>query len=307
MDSDDEDLSLVAPHRREEIRRRIHVVKNYLKDPGLHNAENAATELGLSLSSFYNLANAWADHKAELLQGAGRERERKNTLTSEQRVILQNVAKNIKSPILQRAIDQAINLGKQQNVSMPSWNTMRVHLRRMMERSLPEGSFAIGSTIALDHVAVDIPVKEGEIVTMPIAAVVLRIDDGEILGVNLTVDGPSPNSAWLALQIAILKLEASGQLENQTIALECFQGDEWKKLLEKLLPADFAVKAIERDKLGRKGPAAAFMPQRHVGITVKPRITGYPRIRRKPTIPADAQAMTIAEANAFIQERWLHR
>ncbi|MDR6831850.1 MULTISPECIES: hypothetical protein [unclassified Sphingopyxis] len=303
MNSDDPDLSLVAPHRRDEVRRRIGVLSAYVKNPSVKAAKDAAADLGLSLTSFYTLVRAWSERRAELLPGAGRSRQRKDDLTEDQRNIFEEVAKNAQTAVLQRAIENAEKLAKARGVAMPSWNTARRHLRKLIGARLSNTSIAAGATYAVDYVALDVPVKDGTLIIMPVAAIVLRIDDAAIVGVDLSSAGPSPKNAMSAIEMARSSILRDGTLET-VLALEIFPGDEWRSFLEGLRGLPVKLRVFEREALGRKGPAATMLPAKIAGISLKPRLAGRDRQRRLATLPAGAEPLTLADANAFVRERW---
>ncbi|ONF96271.1 hypothetical protein [Sphingomonas jeddahensis] len=305
MDSDEPNLRLVAPHRREEVSRRIRVLRGYLKAPGLAAAKAASAELGLSLSSFYNLARAWSSmQQPEMLQGAGKPRHRRDELSDEQRDIFEEVSKTTTETVLQRVIDQASELGAARGVEMPSWNTSRTHLRKLLGARLPDTSFAAGATFAIDHVALDLPVKDGDRVTMPVASLVLRMDDASVVGVDLDLDSPSAMAARTAVAIARSTMVADITPEAM-LAAEVFPGDEWQRLADDLRDMPLKLRLFDRERLGRKGPAMTMLAERIAGIRIKPRLAGRARDQRPATLPAGATPLSLNEAKALVLERWI--
>lgn len=305
MDSDDNDLSLIPPHKRDEVRRRIRVLNSYLKAPSVKAANASAADLGLSLSSFYNLARAWKAARADMLPGAGRPRQRKDELTSDQRSVLEKVAKESSAKHLERSVEDALSMAKQLEVVMPSVSSIRRHLRRMTLRDLPADSFAFGSMFAVDHVAVDLPVEDGDRVTMPVAAIVMRMEDAQIVGCHLTLEGPSPDSVRKALFYAGL-IRSEETNEEVSLALEAYPTDDWKVLTAELAQMSFHLTVSERKSLGRKGPAL-LLPESIQGIKIKPRLAAREQHRRQPTVPAGAMPLTIEDANELVRARWRER
>ncbi len=303
MDSDEPNLSVVAPARRDEVRRRIKVLRGYLAAPSVKAANAAADELGLSLSSFYNLVRAWKSGKPEQLPGAGRPRERKNELNEAQRQLISNVAAQKPTLVLERAFEMVEKLGGERGVPLPSPSTIRNHLSKAMGPRIAENSFAKLSTFAIDHVAVDLPVEDNAAHIMPIAAIVLRVSDGTILGVNLTLDGPSPTSVATAVIAAASTLASASS--SETLALEIFNAPGWEPLVADLSRLPLELRLHQRDTVGRSGPASTLLPKRLGGIAIRPRLVSRSRGERRASVGVGTDALTLDQANILIRARWM--
>lgn len=304
MNSLDHNLSFVPPGRRDEVRRRIQVLTTYLKAPGVAAASAAATDLGLSLSSFYNLARAWETGRPEMIPGAGRPRSRKDKLSDKQRDIIREVARRTPKLLLQRAIEEVVKLGASRGVTMPSSGNLRLQIKKEMGPRLAADSFAQNSTFVIDHVAVDMPVQDETGQSMPIAAVVLRTEDGVIMGVNLTLDGPSPASVAAAVVAAAATIAVT-EVATNMLAIESFDGPGWAPLVDDLARLPVLVHVSHRHRLGRTGPAATLLPTRIGGIAVRPRLAARERAERPATLAAGTAPLTLDEANQLIRARWL--
>jgi len=309
MDFEEHDLSLVAPHRRAEVRRRIRIIKEYISNPGLEAAQKAAGELGMSESSLHLLVRAWRQiGRADALVGSGAPRKARDQLKPEQKRIIRRVADDFSGGVIQRAVERAQALGIAEGIRMPSVNALRNHLKKEIGQRVPEDSFAYGADFAIDHVAVDLPINAGSnapFPVMPIATLVLDVANGTVLGLNLGLDeGDLLASTAFALVSAFNNGFPVFGDRQPRLALELLLGSSWDRLASAIEQLPFEPSIVRRKSLGRKGIAAALLGDVHHGVRLRPRLTLKAPERREATLLVDAKPLTIEFANDYLRSRW---
>lgn len=309
MDFEEHDLSLVAPHRRAEMRRRIRIIKEYISHPGVEAARKAAKELGMSESSLHLLVRAWRQvGRADALVGSGAPRKIRDQLRPEQKRIIQTIAEEYAGGVIQRAVEQALAQGATEGIQMPSVNALRNHLKKAIGRRVPADSFAYGADFAIDHVAVDLPIDAapgGTEPVMPIATVVLDIANATVLGLNLSLD---VDSLLASTAFALVNAFSDGFPvfggRQPRLAMEQLPGDRWDRLSKAVEQLPFEPMFVQRPSLGRKGVAAALLGDVHRGVRLRPRLTLKPLIQRLATLPAGATPLAIDLADEHLRSRW---
>jgi len=302
-------IEFVAPHRRDEILRRIRVIRRYLSEPTRALALASAEELGVHVVTFYNLARAWKEsHRADQLSGSRRPPRRRDHLSSAQHGVINQAVLDRPGERLERIYECAVEIGTDRGVALPAVATMRKYIRLALAGRLPPGSHADGADIVVDHCAVDIAV-EGPTgrPCMPVAALVMAVPGARVLGSALSLDAPDVGATAEALARAFDRLaEAKGRSRKGDIvvALETFGGDEWERLAATLKTDGVVVRIRRRQRIGDAMTTSGLIGRERAGIRIRPRLAKLPFHERTATLAAGASPLNIAEAAEMLSSRW---
>lgn len=217
------DLTFVAPHRRDEVLRRIRVLERFIARPGRAMAEGCAADLGIGVVQFYNLVRAWrAYRQPERLAGAGRPRMRKSFASTEQQRLVAQASAELPDATLHAIASRAIALGRSAGIAMPSPNSIRKMVELSAIRRLAPASPANGADVVVASCAVDIPVANGGSPTMPVATLVISTaSPPAVLGLALAMGDHDPATLANCLaEAAPTILGITGPERRPVIALD---------------------------------------------------------------------------------------
>lgn len=298
------DLSLVDPERREEVARRIVEVEEYLKAPGRVAAELAAARLGLRISMFLNLVRTWKnDPRAERLAGATRRRStprRTDGPTPAQLAVIRGTEAEMPDDmLLGRVVKQIYANADSLGAAMPSRPTVQAYaakFRRSRLAGLPSG---VG--IAIDHCAVDVPVRWRNATVMPLATVVLDLESRRVIGATLDPVAPGPRTTALALLDAVARIERVADEPTGEIPVEIDRDSrpEWSELL----------RIVDANGLNRSGRDAERLPGGMRTIRLMGKDVNGVRFRARMTHKAPEErirtgfAAEIHDAQQFVRAR----
>ena len=301
---DDDDLSLVAPHRRAEVRRRLQAVKRYDAKPTLTEGKAAAAAAGISLQTLYALVRTWrrTGQPADLL-GSGRPKKRRDELGADRKRIIEEAVEAIGGSDVEAIVDRVIEGANAKSVPMFGRQVLRKHVRNVLGSRVPEGSFAQDAPYAIDHVAIDLPVlfQDGT-VAMPILTTLIDLRRPAVLAVDLHPGHPDmAATAWTA----VAAFEGGFPKPGDALAYEEYPGEDWKRLGNAMRDLGVDLRVAPRAKPGRTSIAVEVLGDRYRGIWLKPRSTLKPLKDRKSTaLPANV-AIERDEAVEILRGRWM--
>lgn len=302
-------LGDLPPHVRDEVLRRVAVIKRYIADKSRANAEACAAELGLGVVHFKKLVHVWELHgRADRLPGAEWPKTKSVATTAEQLAILKEASEAAPADTVEAVVRVAAGLAAARGVKMPSRGTMRDRVIELRQRDAPEQVFGHDCHLVVLYAALDLPIEVDGTPTMPVAA--LAVDPGtrQVLGIGLSPDGPDPLAAAAALRDAAGRLPITAasiaEAGRLRIAMDALPGPGWPCLIDALSQAGAEV-AGEKRSAPRRDLATAYLGRRVGGIDVKPRFATRPAADRKPYIESGQVALTLGQALDFAYRRMI--
>lgn len=302
-------LGHLPPHVREEVLRRVAVIKRYVADKSRRHAEACAAELGLGIVHFKKLVHVWELHgRADRLPGAEWPKTKSVATTAGQFAILKEAADSAPTATVEAVVRVAAGIAKERGVAMPSRGTMRDRVIELRQRDAPERVFGHDCDLVVLHAALDLPTDIGGASSMPVAALVVHPPTRHVLGIGLSTDRPDPLATAAALRDACGRLPiaaspavAAGKLR---IAMDTLPGSDWISLGGALLQAGAEIVGETR-VTPRRDLATAYLGRRVGGIEVKPRFATRPIADRKPYIESGQLPLTLAQALEFASKRMI--
>lgn len=293
-------------HVREELLRRVSVIKRYIADKSRINAEAGAAELGLSIVHFKKLVHVWELHgRADRLPGAEWPKMKSTATTDKQFAVLREASDAAPDSTVEAVVRNAAQLATARGIKMPSRGTMRDRVIEMRQREAPGPVFGHDSHLVVVHAALDIPV-DAQGVTMPVASLAVHPGTRQVLGIGLSVMGPDAHATAVALRDALDRLpmsaipnSANGQVR---IAMDTLPGNRWSGLKDTLTDAGGQVAGDNR-AVPRRDLATVYLGRRVGGIEVRPRYATRPVAERHPYMESGQTPLTIAEALDFAMKR----
>ena len=178
----------VDPARLGEIRRRITLVKTYLRSPrSAGDREVAAGKLGITPGQFGRLVRAWQQSgSAQEIHGSGRSNGRprvSNRLDTATRTVLEQAIlesdPDVRAATLLEVVRQRCAA---QGIKPPAPNTVTQHLKRAREAGLAAG---LGERrIAVVQCGFRFPVHHDGAVARPLALLAVAIPEGAIIALE---------------------------------------------------------------------------------------------------------------------------
>ncbi len=297
------DMTFVAPHRREEVLRRIEVLESYKGGPKTKtDAVAAATRLGIGLSQFYVLLKSWvALGRPELLAGASAPRARRTNATNAQIRLIERARRSAagasSSTIAALALARAARAG----IPMPSARTIR-KIIEMDQIGIPPRTLPPNADIVLLETVIDIPVR-ADVATgaaMPIATLLIALHPVEVVAVALSMERGDAVAARRAINGAM----RSGHLiVPKTIAIPDADTPEWTDLTMRLADAGFRVQQFRMPGTRTLNPAVHLIGRKPVGLRLVPGLNDKPAAQRRSTRHAGDQPIDISEAERVVAAR----
>jgi len=323
MDSND-DLTFVAPHRRDEVRRRIRHIKEFIAAPGRAAAERHAASLNLNYVQFYRLVKVWrAAGRPEALAGAGRSWSRSGPLSEEHRGLLDEIAALMLNATATGIARQAIQEARRRGLAPPSQVTAKKYITSILQKTTPATGLLKGIDIVIEHAAVDLPVTCGcAVPTMPVATLTIEVngpDGARIIGVALSCGNPDASAVARSLMGALDRSVSHGIAPPDVLLdgqqPQAITGFAPRLLVDEnlagpwaLLLNTIAAAGIERSGRGRDDNRSRhflgrLLPRKPGGIWFHP-IKAYRKPSDRPAkLRAKSVSMSCSEALRFLNER----
>ncbi len=294
-------LAFVRPERRALVERRIAVLERHraLAKPTLADAEHAATELNITVNSFYRLLSAWtARRDPKTVPGAGR--PRRNTghwPHPADEFVRETLDRLPRGRPHNRYVEAITAAAQEQGVDMMSASALKRLLRELVAEPPITGIF-------IDHCAVAIPVEGPSGPAMPIATVIGDGDGGRIAAAVLRMEPVSPASVIAVLQHALAKDVVTNSERRVVVHADAGLAGGWTALWSSI--ATHGIDRVGEDwriiwggRLGR-----SLMVPQLLGIASKPRFVTLPAERRPIGIHDDLdEVLSIKTAQAYIDDR----
>lgn len=220
------DLSEVDPLRHAEILRRIGIIESYLAIDQSTSIETAkhASDIGLSLPSFYRVAKSWRLHRnPAVLPGAGSwgaKRTWRNGVSAEAKAIVANVIAQLGVSASQAAIHKAVcERCEVAAIAAPSRGAVWTYV--MDARAAPDHPLAGEPRLVVGRCWAQLPTDVEGTLTLPEISIAIVLPERLVLGIDLSFDQHAPASAALSLGQA---LDALGTLARH-LPIEMDIGD----------------------------------------------------------------------------------
>ncbi|EZP49943.1 hypothetical protein BW41_03268 [Sphingomonas sp. RIT328] len=303
---DEVDLTGVFPSRREEIRRRVGLIRRYLEiaRPSLDDDRRLADELGLSIQGSLRLVAAWRQHgRAAALPGARHAFRLPHRLNpSIDPVVETTIDEAIDSMGLQvrpadlvRAVaDRCEEIGRPR----PADQTIAARLMRRRHEEIPMAGDT-PTSLVLDHTAVSLPVlDDAGRRRLPILTFAALMPSGFVVGHELTMQRPNPQ---VTASVLFQALEAEGGARVRLeMAADATPG--WLHLLGVLATA-----GVER--IGRSaapvpsiGAARVVFGDAISEVRIRPRHTHRPASIGKTVREGRMQPFVLGDARSAMED-----
>lgn len=296
------DFSRVAPHRRDEVARRIEIIERYVARET--SRREAIAQLGLTEVSFWILVRGWLDNgRPEALMGSGKERKKVDSVSDAQRQLISDAEAAARTQSVSQVMERARRLAELRGVGLPGVTTMKTLIGEIRRgRGLrPEGV----RDVLVTHCAIDVPVRHAEHgVVAPIAALVLDIRrEATVLGMSLSTEAPSSSSAAAALLDALSAdyLPQSQALNECRVLVGASGG--WSNLEEALQGANLPLYFMPaRPRSWRE--IVGLLGLRPGGIRLKPDLTERLESERVAHVPQGGTSLDLQDADAILRGRF---
>lgn len=300
------DLTFVAPHRREEVLRRIGIIERYLEEPTRAVAERSAKEMGVNVVHIYNLARIWRETgRPEALPGAGRPSKRRRQVAPRVDRLIARAVRDAPDGKVEPIVARVLVLGDRENIELPGISTIRKYVAEAMKGRLPAESFAANSDWLIDSCAVDLPVAmPGGQIVMPIATMVIDVASATVLSVVLDIAGPPAGSAGRALLKLIGGERGDSLGRKPRIAIEGYPDEDWPTFFNLLTEAGFDVQYRDRKSTAPAEAAPRLLGSWKAGVRLRPRATRRKFELRPATLVEGRPPLGIDVAEQLIQGRW---
>lgn len=299
----DYDLTFVAPHRREEVVRRIRVVEQFIVKPGRAAAERGAAELGIGITLFYALARIWRETRSPAqMIGASRPRQRHSRLAAEQQVKIEAAIRELPDGSVQAIAVRAIELGKAAGVTMPALNSIRKAVELRRAGTLSSASPAAGADVVVTTCAIDLPIlSDDSMPSMPLLTAVIEIGPPPtVRGLVLSVAGDQPAIARALLDALRGWRSRSGHTPKLAFGPPA---DGNATLLEALAAAGLTVRTMPQTPQSVMHDAVALLGRKPAGFRLLPSLTTRSPAQRIPTLAAGASPLPLNEAEQLLRSR----
>lgn len=296
------DFSRVAPHRRDEVARRIGIIERYVARE--ITRREAIDQLGLTEVSFWILVRGWLDNgRPEALMGSGKERKKVDSFSETQRQLISDAEAGARTQSVSQVMERARRLAELRGVALPGVTAMKTLIGQIRRsRGLrPEGV----RDVLVTHCAIDVPVRHAEHgVVAPIAALVLDIRrEATVLGMSLSMEPPSSSSAAAALLDALSAdyLPQSQELNECRVLVGAGAG--WSNLEDALQGANLPLYFMPaRPRSWRE--IVGLLGHRPGGIRLKPDLTERPEGERAAHVPQGGTSLDLKDADAILRGRF---
>lgn len=293
------DMSGVAPHRREEVRRRIEIVDRFLD--GEISRDEACEKLAMSQASFYRLYRAWrTSRRADLVGSSGSKRKPNYPVSDEQKKVIEDAEDALSDSSMTKVVARAFELGKDRGVKMPGRANIRNHASELRRA---RGLLPAGVTdIVLEFCALNVPVVHptGGLVA-PIMCVLIEVSQAPIvLGLTLSLDGRSPQQAALTLLDAIARADSERDRPIRRLELPENGSESWAVLREALEDAGVVVRSTAIRPRASPLTVVKLLGKRPAGIELLPNFTGRSAAERAVRIKWRGDPIELHDAEDLV-------
>ncbi|MBX9860501.1 MAG: hypothetical protein K2Y20_13070 [Sphingomonas sp.] len=300
------DLSFVAPHRRDEVLRRIAVLEQFAAKPGRAAAQRGASKLGLGMTQFYRLAKVWLKHrKPERLAGAATARPRKTFATPEQIRFVELAVSDRPHDSVAGIASCAVEMAASAGVPMPSINSVRKIVEMKRVARVAPNSPAAGADVVVATCAIDVPVVavDGSL-TMPVATmVILALPKPRVLGLVLSFESGRAATVACALIGVCNSSRTPSQATMPVIAIERGRGPNWSELFHVIAAAGAEIRPMGARAHSVMNDAVALLGRKPAGFRLVPDVTAKPVNLRRPRLAAGATPLSLTDAESLVRGR----
>jgi len=295
------DLSKVAPHRHDEVMRRIGVLEAYLAKQ--MDSAQAIKEIGLAPSTFWWLLKIWRTNKRpEALFGTGSKERRRTPISEDQMAVLVEAEQSLPQAPDTKVIKKAEEIASAKGVDLPGlWNMKKAIVSIRSERGLrPEGQ----GEILVVSTALKIPVRSREDdVAAPILTMVLGIEKTPIyLGMALSLDTPGPRHAAAALLDALSHPQDEAAWKPIHLRIITGPEPEWAAVVDALQGLEVPV-VPEAAAPRSSRELNKVIGNKFGGILIKPDLTFRSPEKRQVPLPPGGQAIDLSDAELIVRDR----
>lgn len=240
------DMSEVAPHKRQEVLRRIEIIESYLS--GQITSNLAVEKLGMSVPSFWRLLRAWRKGKRPGdIDGSGRNPKPKRPISEDAKRIIEEAEQSLAEASFAKVVERAMKLGRERGVTMPTEKKITTHAKesRRSRGLRPEGI----SDLVLEFCAIDVPTLHADL--GPVAPIMCVLVDVRrtpvILGLTLEFEGRTAAQAARTIADAIARADTGRAMDVHEFQLPDFSGQEWTILETSLTNLGFAIRIVSHE------------------------------------------------------------
>jgi hypothetical protein len=297
-DRTDPDLSKIAPHRYEEVLRRIRILDDFVARR--IDSHRAIAELGMAQSTFYVLARAWRKRRhAEDLIGTGKPRKPSYPMSDDQKAIISAAEAELPDAPMTTVMARAVAIADGRGVAMAGARNMKPYIRAL-RRSRGTVSPGLADGIVLSC-AIDVPVQYRDYgLVAPVATMVFQLaEKPTILGMHLSMARPTAAAAAHALLDAIRC--ADSPRTEALDQLKLFIGGDaaWKGLQGALDGSGIPMRYEQaRPRIWRN--VTGLIGERPGGLRLKPDLTVRRAVDRLVKLPRGGEAVSFEVARDLI-------
>jgi hypothetical protein len=302
------DLTFVAPHRRDEVLRRIRVLDRFIQAPGRAAAEVAAADLGLGVTQLYRLAKVWRmTRKPEELAGAAKPQPRRTEASERQQAIVRQGLEQLPDASIERIATQAIEVGSSVGVQMPAIKTVRKLVEMMRVGRVSPNSPAVGADVVIAHCPVDIAVQSPDGPVMPVAALVIdATGTPRVIGLALSIEGIDAGATARALiEASAAKGDTRTANPPTRFALDEVAGDDWTALRTALSEAGYQLQGVRRRPPFVLNDAVALIGRKPAGLRLMPGLLSRGPSDRPANLASGAKPLSLQQAEELVRTRLL--
>lgn len=300
----EDDLTFVMPGRREEVRRRLKVIRRYIANPTKEEALRAQEELQIGHSSFHLLVRTFRrTGDPARIGGASREKTKSGGRTPEDfRHFISRVvegAPDLSERDLIRRIQAEATL---RGIALPYNPTLRRLIRANRDQRARH-DLTLGAEYAVDVCVLKLPViSDAGVVGRPAAALLIDLVSRKLAGIALSAERPDSRLVARLLQAAALSTDTL--VSAPSIVLS--PPDDEDDLPAALADCGFDVR-IRPFKLKSQGWIAALELQRTLAsVKIERGKIWLPLEQRpEPVFPRDPP-MTLQQAEEYLWAREAH-
>ena len=303
------DLMFVAPEQRDEVRRRIAAVEQFIAAPGRRAAEAAAARLGLSTAQFYNLVRAWrAKQRPEIMMGRHSPREMQSRIDPLVLDLIDEVISADRRAAASVQVERVRSLATTRGIELPDPSTVARYVRRKRPMLLTE-EHRRDVDLIIDHTVVDLPVDFGDgQARRPLVTVVIDVASEAPVALSISRSVPSQAATAEAIFDALRGgiRHANGRAAKRRMSIVAMSEKEGANVVATLRQAGIDAGLIMTGAHGGGLVVESLLGPEPVGLRLKQRLVWHHGEKRLAAVSSGAPPLTIAEAETLIRGRLLH-